>query len=54
MKPNRRRILAVGTVLGLLLSVALVFLRKALHHKINDPEKLEKATGIPVYATIDT
>jgi len=30
----------------------LVFIRKALHQTINDPEKLENHTGLPVYATI--
>jgi len=52
VKPKKAMILALGALLGAMLGTLLVFLRKALHHTVNNPEKLEETTGIPVYATI--
>ena len=52
VKPKKALILALGGLLGVMLGVLIVFLRKALHQKVNNPEKLEEATNIPVYATV--
>ena len=52
VKPNRTRIAAIGTLLGAMLGALLVFLRKSLHHFVNNPEKLEEKFGLPVYATV--
>jgi len=51
-KPNRKLILAIGFLLGTVLGILTVFLRKALHHTVDNPEKLEETMGIPVYATV--
>ena len=52
IKPKKSMILALGALFGSMLGLLTVFLRKALHHFVDNPEKLEKETGIPVYATI--
>ena len=51
-KPKKGMILALGLLLGTMLGILTVFLRKALHHTVDNPEKLEEALGIPVYATV--
>ncbi|WP_299873323.1 polysaccharide biosynthesis tyrosine autokinase [uncultured Cocleimonas sp.] len=52
VKPKKALILALGSLLGLMLGILIVFLKKALYHKVNNPEKLEEQIGLPVYATI--
>jgi len=52
VKPKKGLILVLGALLGGMLGVLIVFLRKALHQTVHNPEKLEEATGIPVYATV--
>ncbi len=52
VKPKKAMILALGALLGTMLGVLLVFLKKALHHTVSNPEKLEETIGIPVYATV--
>lgn len=52
VKPKKVLILALGALLGGMLGVLVVFIRKALHQTVNDPEKLEMITGLSVYATI--
>ena len=52
VKPNKKRILSIGVLLGLIFGMIVVFLRKALRHTVNNPDKLEEALGLPVYATI--
>ena len=52
VKPKKSMILALGALLGAMLGLLTVFLRKALHHTVDNPEKLEKEMGIPVYATV--
>ena len=52
VKPKRSLILALGGLLGLMLGVLIVFLRKALHQTVNSPEELERVTGLSVYATV--
>ena len=50
--PKRRTILAIGILLGGILGVGIVLLRKLFNHNVVDPEKLEQHTGISVYAII--
>ena len=52
VKPKKAMILALGTLLGMMLGTLLVFIRKALHQTVNNPEKLGSVTSIPVYATV--
>ena len=52
IKPKKSLILALGGLLGLMLGVLIVFLRKALHQTVNSPEELERVTGLSVYATV--
>jgi tyrosine-protein kinase Etk/Wzc len=52
IKPKKSRILSIGALLGLILGLIIVFLRKALRTSVNNPEKLEEELGLPVYATI--
>jgi tyrosine-protein kinase Etk/Wzc len=51
-KPNRKRIVILGFLLGLLLAAGFVFLRRALHPRVLDPGELEARTGLPVHAVI--
>ncbi len=52
VKPKKAMILALGGLLGIMLGTLIVFIRKALHQAVNNPEKLESTTSIPVYATV--
>ena len=52
IKPKKALIVAVSFVLGLILGVALAFIRKSLHRGVEDPDLIEKQLNIPVYATI--
>ena len=52
IKPKKSLILALGGLLGLMLGVLIVFLRKALHQTVDNPELLEQVTGLSVYATV--
>lgn len=52
VKPKKTLILALGGLLGLMFGTVLVFLKKALHQTVHNPEKIEEVTGIPVYATV--
>ena len=52
VKPKKAMILALGGLLGMMLGTLIVFIRKALHQAVNNPEKLESTTSIPVYATV--
>jgi tyrosine-protein kinase Etk/Wzc len=51
-KPRRALALAIGAVLGLLLGVAMVFLRQALRQGVRDPRAVEQKLGLPTYASI--
>jgi len=51
VKPKKLLIIAIATLLGLFLAVALVLLRKALNRGIENPEAIEQL-GLPVYASI--
>ncbi len=52
IKPKKALIVAVSLVLGLILGIALAFIRKSLHRGVADPDLIEKQLNIPVYATI--
>lgn len=52
IKPKKPLIIGVALLLGLIVGVAVVFIRKALHKGIEDPDQIEKHLNIPVYATI--
>jgi tyrosine-protein kinase Etk/Wzc len=52
IKPKKLLIIAVSLILGLIVGVVLVFIRKALHRGVEDPDQIEKHLNIPVYATI--
>jgi tyrosine-protein kinase Etk/Wzc len=52
VSPKRGAVLALSVLLGLGLGVALAFVRKALDHGIEDPDQVERATGVGVHAAI--
>ena len=51
VKPRKPLVVAIGTLLGVFLSVALVFLRQMLNRGVEDPAQIEEL-GLPVYASI--
>lgn len=51
VKPKKPLIVAISTLLGGLLSVALVLLRNALNRGVTNPEDIE-AIGLPVYTSV--
>jgi tyrosine-protein kinase Etk/Wzc len=52
IKPKKALIIAFSFILGLILGIALTFIRKALRRGVEDPDLIEKELHIPVYATI--
>jgi tyrosine-protein kinase Etk/Wzc len=52
IKPKRAMISLVSLILGLLLGIAAVFVRKAMRGAIDSPQMVEEATGLQVYATV--
>ncbi len=52
IKPKKSRIIMVSGILGLIIGIALAFIRKSLHRGIQDPNLIEKQLNVPVYATI--
>ena len=51
VKPKKALIVVLSTLLGGMLSVAIAFLRAALHRGVESPDEIE-ALGLPVYASI--
>lgn len=51
VKPKKSLIVVLVTLLGGMLSVALVLVKAALHRGVENPDEIE-ALGIPVYASI--
>jgi len=51
IKPNKGVIVAVTTLFGFILGVAIALLRHALNRGIENPEVIEQL-GLPVYATV--
>uniref|UniRef100_UPI003562815B GNVR domain-containing protein n=1 Tax=Thioalkalivibrio sp. TaxID=2093813 RepID=UPI003562815B len=52
IKPRRPLILALGVVLGGMLGVFVVLLRRLADRGVMDPEQVESETGYPVYASV--
>ncbi len=52
VKPNKKMILILGPLLGVILAVLFLLLRRLLNQKIESSDALENALGIPVYATV--
>ena len=50
--PQKGRIFVVSVALGLLASLAFIWLLKVLRVVVEDPDKIEKHLGLPVYATV--
>ncbi|OBU23521.1 tyrosine-protein kinase [Photobacterium aquimaris] len=51
VKPKKALIVVLATLLGGMLSIAIAFLRAALHRGVESPDEIE-ALGLPVYASI--
>lgn len=51
-KPKIPTVIALGVVLGLFLGVVSAFIKHAMRGGVEDPDVIEKALGLPVYATI--
>ena len=51
-KPKPAITLAIALSLGAFLGVAIAFGRKALDESVDDPEIIERETGLPVYAAV--
>ncbi len=51
VRPRKALVVLVGTVLGALLSIALVLLKQLLNRGVEDPSQIEEL-GLPVYASI--
>jgi tyrosine-protein kinase Etk/Wzc len=52
VKPKKPTVLALSLFLGLALGVAAAFGRRALDHGVDDPDQVERAIGVPVYASV--
>jgi tyrosine-protein kinase Etk/Wzc len=52
VSPTTRTTLALSLLLGVTLGIAIAFARKALDQGVEDPDVIERETGLPVYATI--
>ena len=52
IKPRKALIIVIALVLGLILGIAVVFIRRLLKHGIDDPDLIGKGLNMPVYATI--
>lgn len=52
IKPKKSLIIAFSLILGLILGIALAFIRNALRFGVEDPDLIEKKLHIPVYASI--
>lgn len=52
VKPKKQLLMALYTLLGILVSVGVALLRKALLGRVEDPDVVEKQLGLPVYAMI--
>ncbi|MGB5734777.1 MAG: GNVR domain-containing protein, partial [Thiohalocapsa sp.] len=52
VSPNLRKTVAISTMLGLFIGLAIVFVRLKLRHGIEDPAEIEQALGISVFGTV--
>jgi tyrosine-protein kinase Etk/Wzc len=51
-KPKKQLVLALGLLLGLLGGISAAFVRQAMRNGIDDPNQIETALGLSVYATV--
>lgn len=52
VKPNKQLTIALGLMVGMILGVLMVFLKEMLSVSIRDPDSLEPAFGVPLFAVI--
>ena len=52
IKPNKIMNILIAMVLGVMVSVFVIFLRQGLDTKIKEPKDIEKKLGLPVFGTI--
>lgn len=52
VRPKPKIVLAGAAVLGVFLAIALIWLRRVLRVVVEDPHRIEKHLGLPVYATV--
>lgn len=52
VKPNKKMIMVLGPLLGALLAMLYILMSRIFKHTVEDPDKLEEALGVPVYATV--
>jgi tyrosine-protein kinase Etk/Wzc len=52
VSPKKPQTLALSLVLGLALGVGLAFVKRALTRGVEDPEAIERETGLAIYASI--
>lgn len=50
--PNRPRIIAIAVFVGVFLGIMAVFLRRSLQTTLSDPSEVERAFGVPVFASV--
>lgn len=52
VKPNKKMNIAIAMVLGVMVSVFLIFLKEALNTKVKEPKDIEEKLGIPVFGVV--
>ena len=52
IEPSKSRILIIATVLGLFLSLLVIFVSRKLQSGVEDPDEAERQLGIPVFASV--
>lgn len=52
VKPKKAFILLLSILIGLLLGIGFVLMRRVFHRGVQDPDEIERETGLSVYATI--
>lgn len=52
IKPNKTMNIAIAMVLGVMVSVFLIFLKEALNTKVKEPKDIEDKLGIPVLGVV--
>lgn len=52
IKPNKTMNIAIAMVLGVMVSVFIIFLIEALNTKVKEPKDIEEKLGIPVFGVV--
>ena len=52
IEPRKSRIVTIATVLGLFLSLLVIFISRKLQSGVEDPDEAERQLGIPVFASV--